>query len=106
LPVIASGHRVLGAEPCHFTAPCSMPDEPGEPSGRLMFTSVRAIFVGGSTSVVVPWHAVSQVLHQHRDLILVRRDREIMYRFRCNVFTDTLSSAFLARTLASRRPSV
>jgi hypothetical protein len=106
LPVIPSGHRVLGSEPCHFTASCSMPDEPGEPSGRLMLSSVRAIFVGGASSVVVPWHAVAQVLHQQRDLILVRRDREMMHRFRCNVFSDTLSATLLARTLAVKRPSV
>jgi hypothetical protein len=106
LPVLPSGHRVLGAEPCHFSASCSMPDEPAEPSGRLMFTGVRAIFVGGSAAVTIPWHAVSNVLQQHRDLILVRRDREMLHRFRCNVFTDAMSAAFLARTLSSRRPSV
>jgi hypothetical protein len=106
LPVLASGHRVLGAEPCHFSASCSMPDEPAEPSGRLMFTGVRAIFVGGSAAVTIPWHAVANVLQQHRDLILVRRDRELLYRFRCNIFTDAMAAAYLARTLSSRRPSV
>ena len=106
LPVIPSGHRVLGAEPCHFSASCSMPDEASEPSGRLMFTGARAIFVGGSAAVTIPWHGVSNVLQQHRDLILVRRDRETLHRFRCNVFTDAMSAAFLARTLSSKRPSV
>ena len=106
LPVIASGHRVLGTETCHFSASCSMPDEPSEPSGRLMFTGVRAIFVGGSAAVTIPWHAVANVLQQHRDVMLVRRDREVLYRFRCNVFTDAMSAAFLAQSLSSRRPSV
>lgn len=106
LPVIASGHRVLGTEACHFSVSCSMPDEPAEPSGRLMFTGARAIFVGGSAAVTIPWHAVATVVQQHRDLVIVRRDRELLYRFRCNVFTDAMSGAFLARTLSSRRPSV
>jgi hypothetical protein len=106
LPVIPSGHRVLGTESCHFSAPCSMPDEPSEPSGRLMFTGVRAIFVGGSAALTIPWHGVANVLQQHRDVILVRRDREALHRFRCNVFTDAMSAAFLARTLSSKRPSV
>jgi hypothetical protein len=106
LPVIASGHRVLGTEACHFSASCSMPDEPSEPSGRLMFTGVRAIFVGGSAAVTIPWHAVANVLQQHRDLLLMRRDREQLYRFRCNVFTDAMAGAFLARTLSSKRSSV
>jgi hypothetical protein len=106
LPVLASGHRVLGTEACHFSASCSMPEEPSEPSGRLMFTGVRAIFVGGSAAVTVPWHAVANVMQQHRDLLLVRRDRELLYRFRCNVFTDAMSAAYLARTLSSKRPIV
>jgi len=106
LPTIQTGHRVVGHEPCHFSAPCSMPDESSQPSGRLMFTSVRAIFAGGATSMTVPWHAVAKVLSQDRDVILIRRDRESLHRFRCNVFGDALAAAVLARTLSSRRPSV
>jgi hypothetical protein len=106
LPVIQTGHRVVGADACHFSAPCSMPDEASEPSGRLIITSARAIFAGGATSIAVPWHAVAKVLQQHRDVMLIRRDRETLYRFRCNAFADALSAALLARTLSSRRPSV
>jgi hypothetical protein len=106
LPIIQTGHRVVGADACHFSAPCSMPDEAAEPSGRLIFTSARAIFAGGATSIAVPWHAVAKVLQQHRDVMLIRRDREMLYRFRCNAFADALSAALLARTLSSRRPSV
>jgi hypothetical protein len=106
LPVVETGHRIVGREPCHFSAPCSMPDEPSQPGGRLMLTSVRAIFAGGATSITVPWHAVAKVLPQHRDVLIIRRDRETLYRFRCNVFADALTAAFLARALAARRPSV
>jgi len=100
LPLIETGHRVVGTDRCHFSAPASMPDDANQPSGRLILTHVRAIFAGGGKATTVPWHAVSDVLHQERDVILIRRDRETMHRFRCNLFGDALEAAWLARTLA------
>jgi hypothetical protein len=102
LPIVATGHRVVGSEPCHFSVPASMPDDASQPSGRLFFTRARAIFAGGARSQSVPWHAVVDVLQQDRDVILVRHDRETLYRFRCNVFSDALSGAFLGRALSSQ----
>src|SRR5256885_5987959 len=32
LPVVETGHRVVGIDRCHYSAPASMPDRPGEPS--------------------------------------------------------------------------
>lgn len=105
LPDIHTGHRVVAADRCHFSAPSSMPDEPAQPSGRLLLTSARAIFLGGPAGTTVPWHAVSQALHQDRDIVLVRADRDRLYRFRCNTFGDALCGAFLARQLmGARRP--
>lgn len=106
LPLVETGHRVVGTDRCHFSAPASRPDESTQQSGRLFLTSVRAIFAGGGKSTTVPWHAVSDVLQQDRDVILVRRDRDTLYRFRCNVFADALEAAWLARTLAEgvKRP--
>jgi hypothetical protein len=46
LPHLETGHRVVRGEPCHYSAPASMPEETGQPSGRLLLTSHRAIFVG------------------------------------------------------------
>ena len=106
LPVIETGHRVVGADTCHFSAPTSMPDDAAQPSGRLIFTGARVIFAGGARALTLPWHAVSEVVQQDRDVVLVRHDRETLHRFRCNVFADALCAALLARTLASkRRPS-
>ncbi len=106
LPVVETGHRVVGTDRCHFSAPASMPDDPAQPSGRLILTHIRAIFAGSSKATTIPWHAVSEVLHQGRDVILIRRDGETLYRFRCNVFGDALEAAWLARTLADGfRPS-
>lgn len=101
LPIVETGHRVVGTDVCHFTAPASMPDDAAQPSGRLILTSARAIFAGGARSVTMPWHAAARILQQDRDLVIVRRD-ETLYRFRCNAFADAMAAAFLAETLASR----
>lgn len=106
LPVVETGHRVVGTDVCHFSAPASMPDDPSQPAGRFILTSGRAIFVGGPRTLTIPWHGVGDVIDQDRDLVLVRHDRETHHRIRCNVFDDALSAAFLARTLAARHKRV
>ena len=102
LPAIATGHRVVGTDVCHFTAPVSMPDDPTQPSGRLLLTNARAIFVGGARGMAVAWHAITQPTQSHRDLILIRTDGTALYRFRCNSFDDAICAAFIARRLAPR----
>jgi hypothetical protein len=103
LPAVETGHRVVGSDRCHFTAPASMPDEPSEPSGRLLLTSGRAIFVGGSHGATAPWHSVGEARQLDRDLVLIRSDRDKLYRFRCNTYSDALRAAFLARELMGTR---
>jgi hypothetical protein len=103
LPVVQTGHRVVGSERCHFSAPASMPDEPGQPGGRLLLTSGRAIFVGGSSARTMAWHMVAEAIQAERDLLLVRVDRAHLYRFRLNSFADALSATFLAKRLLGRR---
>ena len=102
LPVVETGHRVVGADACHFSAPASMPDEPAQPSGRVLLTSARAIFAGGAPSAsAIPWHSVVKAACADRDLLLVRTgDR--LYRFRFNTYGDALCAAFLALRLARR----
>jgi hypothetical protein len=102
LPRVETGHRVVGADTCHFSAPASMPDEPSQPSGRVLLTSARAIFVGGSGGSAIPWHAVREVAPADRDLILVRAGGERMHRFRFNTYGDALCAAYLARRLGKR----
>ena len=102
LPVVETGHRVVGVETCHFSAPSSMPDDAAQPSGRLIFTGARAIFAGGARALTLPWHAVGDVVQQERDVILVRHDRATFHRFRCNIFADALCAGLIARTLARR----
>lgn len=108
LPIVQTGHRVVGTDICHFSTPCSMPDDPAQPSGRLIFTAGRAIFAGGARALTIPWHMVADVVQQERDVALVRHDRETFYRFRCNNYSDALCGGLLARTLSVRtrtRPS-
>jgi hypothetical protein len=102
LPTIQTGHRVVGADACHFTAPASMPDEPSQPGGRLLLTSARLIFVGGPGATAA-WHALAEVVQADRDVVLIRADRGRIYRFRCNSYTDALTGAFLARRLIAAR---
>jgi hypothetical protein len=106
LPTIETGHRVVRAEPCHYTAPVSMPEEPGQPAGRLLLTSGRAIFVGGTKGMAAAWHTISEIVSVDRDVVLIRNGREQSYRFRCNTYGDALRGAFIAgEILASRRRS-
>jgi len=102
LPIVQTGHRVVGSDICHFSTPSSMPDDPAQPSGRLIFTASRAIFAGGARAITIPWHMVADVIQQERDVALVRHDRETFYRFRCNNYSDALCGGLLARTLSAR----
>ena len=104
LPIIETGHRVIGADRCYFTAPVSMPEEEAQPSGRLLLAGARAIFVGGARTKTVPWHSVAEILQHDRDLVLIRKDRESLYRFRCNSYADAMCGAYIARRLSARPP--
>ena len=101
-PAIATGHRAVGADRCHFAAPASLPDEPGQPGGTFLLTGTRAIFVGGARAMTVPWHGVAAASRQERDVVLVRAGRDDVQRIRCNSYGDALRAAFLARHLAGR----
>lgn len=106
LPTIETGHRVVRGESCHYTAPASMPEEPGQPAGRLLLTSGRAIFVGGAKGTAAAWHTISKSVCVDRDLVLIRNGGEQSYRFRCNTYGDALRAALIAgELLTSRRRS-
>jgi hypothetical protein len=102
-PPIVTGHRAVGTDQCFFSAPASLPDDPAQPSGTLLLTSTRAIFVGGAKAVTIPWHGVVLCTRQERDVLLVRADRQDLYRVRCNTYGDALHAAFLVRHLTARR---
>jgi hypothetical protein len=102
LPRIDTTHRVIGAEACHYSAPVSMPDDSSQPSGRLLLTATRAVFVGGAKVTSAAWHSTAQALQADRDLLLIRVDAQTVHRFRCNTYADALCAAALARYFIGR----
>ena len=100
-PLVETTHRVIGRDVCHFSTPVSMPDDPAQPTGRLLFTSVRAVFAGGTRVPSLPWHGVRDVLQTGRDIVLIsnRNGVEDGQRFRCNSYGDALCCAAIARYL-------
>jgi hypothetical protein len=103
LPTVATGHRAARAEVCHFSTPATLPDDPGQPAGTLLFTTSRAVFVGGARAVSVPWHTVSGCVRQERDLLLARLGPGAAHRVRFNTYGDVLRAAWLADRLSTRR---
>jgi hypothetical protein len=101
LPLVETTHRVVGTDRCHFSAPVSMPDDPAQPTGRLLLTSTRAVFAGGARTPALPWHAAREVIQAGRDLLFVYRNgaADDGQRFRCNSFADALCGAAIARHL-------
>jgi hypothetical protein len=99
LPHLDTTHRVVGSDVCHFSAPVSMPEDPSQPSGRLLLTGSRAVFIGGPRMTALAWHAAAQALQGDRDLMLLRADGQAAYRFRCNTYADALCAAAIARHL-------
>jgi hypothetical protein len=104
LPVVETSHRVVGADRCHFSAPVSMPDDPAQPTGRLLLTSTRAVFAGGARTPALAWHATRDVIQSGRDLLLLFKNAQADdgHRFRCNSFADALCAAAIARHLMMR----
>src|SRR3954447_8527971 len=101
LPLIETTHRVVGADRCHFSAPVSMPDDPSQPTGRLLLTPRRAVFAGGARNPALPWHGVREVVQAGRDVLFVasRVEGPDGQRFRCNSYGDALCAAAIARHL-------
>ena len=106
LPAVDTTHRVVGADRCHFSAPVSLPDDPAQPTGRLLLTSARAVFAGGARTPAMPWSGVRDIVQTGRDVIFVstRGDGEGQ-RFRCNSFAEALCGAAIARYLVRQARS-
>jgi len=108
LPAVETSHRLVGLDVCHFSAAVSVPDDPAQPTGRLLLTSRRAAFAGGGHVPALAWHAIRQVVQDGRDILFIHIGGEDGVRFRCNSFTDAVCGAAIARFLAARvsRPGV
>lgn len=107
LPIVETTHRVVGLDRCHFSAPVSVPDDPAQPTGRLLLTSTRAVFAGAARTPALPWHGVREVAQSGRDVIFIAAGADANgQRFRCNSFAEALCGAAIARFLVrqARRP--
>jgi hypothetical protein len=103
-PEVATQHRVIGTDRCHFIAPASRIG-PGAVAGKLFLTSGRAIFVGASVTSW-PWHRVTAASRADRDLILTIAGNGEPFDLRCNTYAEALEAHELASRLsraASRR---
>jgi hypothetical protein len=103
LPEVETRHRVIGTDTCHFSAPASLPSDPSQPSGRVLLTGSRAVFVGAGRTSATAWHMVRDVARTERDVFLVRADGSPAAHFRFNTFGDGVVCAFLAAHLKSER---
>ena len=103
LPVIDTHHRIVGSDVCHFSAPASLPDDPSQPSGRVLLTGTRSLFLGGARGASVAWHSVRDAVRIDRDVLLVRADGSAGAHFRFNSFADAAAAAYLARRLRRTR---
>jgi hypothetical protein len=100
VPLVDTTHRVVGTDRCHFSSPVSLPDDPAQPTGRLLLTSARAVFAGSARMPAMPWHGVRDVVQTGRDVIFVSARAEgDGQRFRCNSYADALCGAAIARFL-------
>jgi hypothetical protein len=99
LPVLATQHRVIGTDVCHFMAPVSAPDH-GDAAGKLFLTSQRVIFAGGA-SIAWPWHRVRRASRHERD-VLVESGDTLALRLRCNSYGDAVVALALIERLSRR----
>ena len=103
LPVVETQHRVVAGHVCHFTAPASLPDDPSQASGRVLFTGTKSLFVGGAQTPPIPWHSVRYVGRTGRDVSLARHDETVVAHFRFNTYGDAVVATYLARRLVVLR---
>ena len=103
LPRVETQHRVIAGERCHFSAPASLPDDPAQASGRVLFTPSRSIFVGGARTQPVAWHAVKDAIRAERDVLFVRADGSAAAHFRFNTYGDAVLARYLALRLKGAR---
>ena len=103
LPVIATQHRVIGSEACHFIAPVSLIEQV-DSSGKLFATAARLVFAGGSVRQW-PWHTVATITREERDVVIGLRGRPGAARLRTNTYGDAMLIVALAERLRAISPS-
>jgi uncharacterized membrane protein len=99
LPSMATQHRVIGSDTCHFAAPASVLGQ-SESSGKLFVTSSRLVFAGPRVHTW-PWHRVRRILREERTLSIVIAGGSEMTTVLCNSYGDAMVIAHMASRLTA-----
>lgn len=102
LPVIATQHRVIGADTCHHLVPATLVNAVAG-GGKLFVTSARLVYAA-DTVQAWPWHRVARVRRVDRDLF-VDVHTAATVGLRLNTYEDALVVQALAASLTGRAPS-
>jgi hypothetical protein len=97
LPVVATSHRAVAGDRCHFVASASRPDDAHDRGGKLFLTERRLLYLG-DPSIGVGWPHVVAVASSDRDVV-VRARSDRLLRFRCNSYSDALRCVVIASRL-------
>lgn len=97
LPALATQHRVIGADVCHFTTPASLAGQHDTP-GKLFVTSARLVFAGPRVQAW-PWHRITRVVRRERELLVAMTGAADPPVILCNSYGDALVVAYFAARL-------
>jgi hypothetical protein len=98
LPTVAHQHKALGDDRCHFVASVFLASDGSDRTGRLFLTDRRVLFLS-SPMMSLSWGSVASVEVQQRDLVIASSSRGVLYRFRCNSFSDAHCGEVIARAI-------
>jgi hypothetical protein len=102
LPVLATQHRVIGSDACHFVAPATLSGNVDTP-GKIFVTSERLIFAAGRVQSW-PWHRVRRLARVERALLATVAGAGEDVQLVCNTYGDAMIAAALS-SRARRRES-
>jgi hypothetical protein len=101
LPVVEHQHKALGGDRCHFRAAVFLASDGSDRTGRLFLTDRRVLFLSAPL-VSLSWGGVASVEADQRDLLIASTSRGVLYRFRCNSFSDARCAEVIARAIKSQ----
>jgi hypothetical protein len=101
VPTVETTHRAVGSDTCYFLAPAAGVGSDGDVPGKLLLTSRRLLFLGGSMTSL-GWTAIGAVEADGRHLVVRQRSGAPIRRFRCNTYVDAKRAWVLGRWLLGR----
>jgi hypothetical protein len=98
LPVVEHQHKALGEDRCHFVASAFLASEASDRTGRLFLTDRRLLFLA-TPLLSLSWGSILSIDAEARDLVIASTARGVVYRFRCNSFSDARCAVVIAQAL-------